>query len=110
MLANQASHQLDFELGHSHIPFICRPAEEGAVFVEFPMDTVMTLGTDRFIINPGSVGQPRDGDPRASYAVYDSESNSVMHHRVEYDIAVTQARMEGLGLPKFLISRLAEGK
>ena len=97
-------------LGHSHIPFICRPAEDGAVFVEFPLDTQMNLGTDRFIINPGSVGQPRDGDPRASYAVYDSESDSVVHRRVQYDIAATQAKMEGHGLPQFLISRLAEGK
>ena len=97
-------------LGHSHIPFLCRPTEDGAAFVEFPLDEQLNLGTDRFIINPGSVGQPRDGDPRASYAVYDSERDSVVHHRVQYDIAATQAKMEGHGLPKFLISRLSEGK
>ncbi len=97
-------------LGHSHIPFICRPTEDGAAFVDFPLDEQLNLGTDRFIINPGSVGQPRDGDPRASYAVYDSERDSVLHHRVQYDIAATQAKMEGHGLPKSLISRLSEGK
>ena len=97
-------------VGHSHIPFICRPAEDGAVFLAFPLDTSITLGTDRLIINPGGVGQPRDGDPRASYAIYDSEARAVLHHRVEYDIATTQEKMRWHGLPEFLIDRLAEGR
>lgn len=97
-------------VGHSHIPFVCRPAEKGAVFLEFPLDTPVTLGTERLIINPGGVGQPRDGDPRAAYAIYDSSIEAVSHHRVEYDIPATQLKMVRRGLPKFLADRLAEGR
>ena len=97
-------------VGHSHVPFLCRPAEDGAVFLDFPEDTDVRLGTNRLIINPGGVGQPRDGDPRASYAIYDSDRDLVVHHRVEYDIRATQEKMRIHGLPEFLINRLAEGR
>ncbi len=97
-------------LGHSHIPFLCRPAEDGAVFLDFPLDTPVALGTDRLIINPGGVGQPRDGDPRASYAVHDSDEGAIYHHRVEYDIAATQEKMRRHELPEFLIERLTYGR
>ena len=97
-------------VGHSHIPFICRPRDESAVFLEFPLDTPVSLGTNRLIINPGGVGQPRDGDPRASYAIYDSDEGTVHRHRVDYDIAKTQEKMSVGGLPKYLIDRLANGR
>ena len=97
-------------VGHSHIPFLCRPDENGAVFLDFPLDTPISLGTDRLIINPGGVGQPRDGDPRASYVIYDSDARTVFHHRAEYDIPTTQEKMRAHGLPDFLIDRLAEGR
>ena len=97
-------------VGHSHIPFICRPKDDTAVFLEFPLDTLVSLGTDRLIINPGGVGQPRDGDPRASYAIYDSDEVAVSHHRAEYDIAKTQEKMTERGLPKYLIDRLPNGR
>ena len=97
-------------VGHSHIPFICRPSEDGAVFLEFPLDTPIALGNDRMIINPGGVGQPRDSDPRASYAVYDSEQATVTHHRVKYDIPKTQGKMRDHELPEFLAERLAYGR
>lgn len=97
-------------LGHSHIPFLCRPAENGAMFLNFPLDTPVSLGSDRLIINPGSVGQPRDGDPTASYAIYDSLAETVVHHRVEYDISTTQDKMRKHRLPAFLIERLEEGR
>ena len=97
-------------VGHSHIPFICRPAEKGAEFLAFPLDTPIKLGTDRLIINPGGLGQPRDGDPRASYAVYDSEPGTVIHYRAEYDIPKTQEKMVKHGLPKFLSERLSVGR
>ena len=96
-------------VGHSHIPFICRRVGEGAVFLEFPLDTPIRLGTDRLIINPGGVGQPRDGDPRASYAIYDSAEEAVVHHRVEYDIPTTQEKMRRHGLPDYLVERLTQG-
>ncbi len=98
-------------VGHSHVPFICRPRREsGAAFVEFPLDTPVALGGGRLIVNPGGVGQPRDGDPRASYAVYDEGAGALLHHRVEYDVRATQSKMEEHGLPRFLIDRLAEGR
>ena len=62
------------------------------------------------IINPGAVGQPRDGDPRASYAIYDSEDNMFRLYRVPYDIRATQDKMVQAGLPITLIMRLEEGK
>ena len=64
----------------------------------------------KLVINPGGVGQPRDGDPRAAYAVYDSEQKTITVHRVEYDIPATQRLMEDAGLPRWLIDRLAIGR
>ena len=97
-------------VGHSHLPFICRPQENGAVFLEFPVDRPVVLGKDRVIINPGGVGQPRDGDPKASYAIYDTDDGSITHQRAEYDIPTTQEKMAERGLPKYLADRLAHGR
>ena len=97
-------------VGHSHLPFICRPQEDGGVFLEFPVDRPVTLGKDRMIINPGGVGQPRDGDPTASYAIYNSDDGSITHHRAEYDIPTTQEKMAERGLPKYLADRLSHGR
>lgn len=63
----------------------------------------------RVILNPGSVGQPRDGDPRASYAIYDSRTGVFEVFRVRYDIARTQAEIREAGLPEVLASRLEIG-
>jgi len=67
------------------------------------------LGEERLIINPGAVGQPRDGDPRASYAIYDSKAGQVKLHRVPYDITATQAKMVEQRLPMRLVARLSRG-
>ena len=63
----------------------------------------------RLIINTGGVGQPRDGDARASYAVYDSEQGAIHYYRVPYDVATTQLKMMDYGLPSRLITRLSYG-
>ncbi len=98
-------------VGHSHVPFICRPDPEiGAAFMSPSYGHPFVLGERRLIVNPGSVGQPRDGDPRAAYAVYDSDSETITHYRVEYDIAATQDKMRAHGLPEFLIERLEYGQ
>jgi diadenosine tetraphosphatase ApaH/serine/threonine PP2A family protein phosphatase len=97
-------------VGHSHIPFVCRPQGDTAVFLEFPLDKPTELGEERLIINPGGVGQPRDGDPRASYALYHSDESTIYHHRAEYDIEATQKKMAERGLPKYLIDRLPQGR
>ncbi|WP_128476967.1 metallophosphoesterase family protein [Halorussus pelagicus] len=62
------------------------------------------------VMNPGSVGQPRDGDPRAAYAVLDLDDLSVTEHRVEYDVAAVQAAVEDAGLPSRIGERLEHGK
>ena len=61
------------------------------------------------IINPGAVGQPRDSDPRAAYAIYDSDRMSVAFHRVAYDRPTTQRKMKEKGLPRYLWMRLEFG-
>ena len=96
-------------VGHTHIPFVFEEAEGMANEGYLGHGDSLELGEKRLIINPGGVGQPRDNDPRASYAVYDSETRTLAHYRVAYDLAVTQEKMEEAGLPHFLISRLASG-
>jgi diadenosine tetraphosphatase ApaH/serine/threonine PP2A family protein phosphatase len=63
----------------------------------------------RAILNPGSVGQPRDRDPRASFAIFSTDENTWDYHRVPYDVQSVQARMEEAGLPERHIIRLAAG-
>ncbi|NGM68679.1 metallophosphoesterase family protein [Natronolimnobius sp. AArcel1] len=71
-------------------------------------------GVERFaegiVVNPGSVGQPRDGDPRAGYAVVDLEAMTVDTYRVEYDIEAVQTAVSEAGLPERIGSRLARGE
>ena len=64
----------------------------------------------RFLINVGSVGQPRDGDPRAAYGIYKPEEGTFSLKRVPYDIRSTQGKIVAAGLPTFLAARLAEGR
>lgn len=64
----------------------------------------------RYLLNPGSIGQPRDGDPRAAFAISDREHGVIEFWRVPYDIAAVQVRMTTAGLPQPLISRLAAGR
>lgn len=64
----------------------------------------------RYLINPGSVGQPRDGDARAAFATYDATTGVVRLHRVNYDVPAAQSRITAAGLPEGLARRLAVGK
>ena len=98
-------------VGHSHMPLVFEQSPDGAgcEFHELEPNNWLLLGENRLIINPGSVGQPRDGDPRASYAVYDSHHHAVIHRRVAYDVGTTQRRMVEFDLPVRLITRLADG-
>ena len=97
-------------VGHSHIPFICREGGRDGGFEPFYEDVEVTLGDDRLIINPGGVGQPRDGDPRPSYMIYDVERGTIERHRVTYNIGVTQEKMRRAGLPESLADRLNFGR
>ena len=97
-------------VGHSHIPFLCREKDSVALFGPFVEDEDETLGQERLIVNPGGVGQPRDGDPRPSYALYDSDAGTITRRRVTYDIALTQEKMRRASLPDYLIQRLSHGR
>jgi diadenosine tetraphosphatase ApaH/serine/threonine PP2A family protein phosphatase len=73
--------------------------------LSIPMDA-----SNRYLVNPGSVGQPRDGDPRAGFAIVDIAAKEVTIHRVEYPISKAQARILEEGLPDVLAQRLALGR
>ena len=98
-------------VGHSHIPALFA-MDETAGELNFYMvgdgDTV-DLNLGRLILNPGSVGQPRDGDPRAAYALLDDDSLTWEFHRVTYDVAETQRRMREHKMPHRLVERLEHG-
>ena len=98
-------------VGHSHVPLLFDyDNESGACFLlDLALESPLRLGEHRLIINPGGVGQPRDGDPRASYIIYDSDEGTIWHYRIPYDIAITQEKMMNHGLPVILAERLSYG-
>lgn len=96
--------------GHTHVPVVVAADRKGLSIVSFEPEQPFELGGDRLFLNPGSVGQPRDGDPRASYAVLDIDERTIEYRRVAYKVGVTQERMRRAGLPKALVNRLAFGR
>jgi diadenosine tetraphosphatase ApaH/serine/threonine PP2A family protein phosphatase len=98
-------------VGHTHVPvlFGLDSTRERVDDITPPLNVPVELGPVRFIINPGSVGQPRDGDPRASYVLLDTGAKSVEFRRVAYPFRVTQQKMTELGLPPRLVTRLQYG-
>jgi predicted phosphodiesterase len=93
--------------GHTHVPSLFRAdgrAEPGRVRYETPYPLA-----PRAFLNPGSVGQPRDGDPRSAYAVLDLAVGTVTFHRSPYRIAQTQQRIRERGLPAIFADRLGFG-
>jgi diadenosine tetraphosphatase ApaH/serine/threonine PP2A family protein phosphatase len=98
--------------GHTHLPVVFR--RDPAVFDGFVPDGAVTAvplaAGVRYLINVGSVGQPRDGDPRAAFGIYDSEEPSVRMRRVVYPVASAQRRILNAGLPSTLANRLAVGR
>jgi len=98
-------------LGHTHIQlYISEDMARRGVPPIHPTDgDVLEMAGERYIVNPGSVGQPRDNDPNAAFAIFDTEARQVTFRRVPYDIAETQAQMEAAGLPRPLITRLVLG-
>jgi predicted phosphodiesterase len=97
-------------VGHSHLPlaFTVNPSGDSVTRAILLPGVVQKIET-RCIFNPGSVGQPRDHDPRASYGILDPEEQTWEIHRVAYDIKATQKAIEKAGLPEKLCKRLAEG-
>lgn len=98
-------------LGHTHVPLEITENEAlGDREARHPSaSTALTFDATRYIINPGSVGQPRDGDPRAAYAMYEPSASRITFRRVSYDVAATQVQMREVGLPDALVRRLARG-
>ncbi len=98
-------------IGHSHVPIYFRKDyERGCQLLRPDNGTRIDLsGETRFIINPGSVGQPRDGDRRAAYAMLDLDTYTLRFYRVDYEIGKTQKQMREFGLPVALIRRLQFG-
>lgn len=96
-------------LGHSHKPIVYGHDYAGATVALRP-DKIALEKESRYIVNIGSVGQPRDGDPRACYALFDADTDTIDYRRVAYDVATAQAKMAAANLPDYLIERLSSGK
>jgi predicted phosphodiesterase len=98
-------HQGGFSYRDGQIGIIQLRPDHGPKFAALRMEP----GT-RYLLNPGSIGQPRDGDPRAAFAVADLEHHIIEYWRVPYDIAAVQKRMEKAGLPFQLVERIGAGR
>ena len=98
-------------VGHTHVPSVFT-LEGGRVRAERIVgerELALDRPEARFILNPGSVGQPRDGEPRAAFLVIDTERRSASWRRVAYSVERTQDRMRRVGLPRRLVERLTHG-
>lgn len=93
--------------GHTHVPkaFI----HENGVTEEYAPEDFSITPNRKYFINVGSVGQPRDGNNKASYVLYDTDINAVFFRRIEYDIQTAQQKIIDAGLPEVLASRLEKG-
>jgi predicted phosphodiesterase len=93
--------------GHTHVPRVYVKSDRVR---EVPAESVVIEESSKYFINVGSVGQPRDGDWRACYAIYDMIHKVVVFRRIEYDIVKTQEKIIAAGLPEILAYRIAEGR
>lgn len=105
-------------VGHTHVPVVfeydCSTRQPARILSSAGELAEVRLGPSaegmRYVINPGSVGQPRDGDPRASFAILDTQAKTLAVRRVAYDIAGAQRKIREAGLPELLAHRLAVGR
>ena len=95
-------------VGHSHVPGVWSVGSSGPDHEPRP-ETVLSEPGRRYIVNVGSVGQPRDRDPRAAYALWDVAAGRVEIRRIAYDVATARRKIETAGLPRFLADRLVLG-
>lgn len=96
-------------IGHSHVPLAISLDGRRVVGGIAEPDHETDLGPSRRLLNPGSVGQPRDGDPRAAWLLLDTDAERASFRRIEYPIALTQAEIRERGLPEVLAARLEHG-
>jgi diadenosine tetraphosphatase ApaH/serine/threonine PP2A family protein phosphatase len=98
-------------VGHTHIPYAWNLTTDGAMrAVGVPPDGVLDVSEGRWLVNPGSVGQPRDRDARAAWALLDLDARTVTFRRTPYDVAGAQNAILRAGLPPLLATRLSEGR
>jgi predicted phosphodiesterase len=97
--------------GHTHFPFVYAEKDQivEGTFLEGRANEVKLEKGVRYLINPGSVGQPRDRNPMAAYAIYDTDARTVKFYRVEYDVAEAQRKILDQNLPPALAERLTLG-
>jgi predicted phosphodiesterase len=97
--------------GHTHFPFLYtkRDSVVEGTFLEGNLNEVKLEKGVTYLINPGSVGQPRDRNPRAAFAIYESETHVLKFYRLEYDVAEAQKKILKAGLPAALAERLSLG-
>lgn len=96
--------------GHTHVPSVFWNTHEGRTKTSPLIEGENVLAPPgRYLINPGAVGQPRDGDPRAACAIWDSASGALLYTRIEYDIAGAQEAIARTGMPAVEAVRLARG-
>ena len=111
--AAQAFAETEFSLaffGHTHVPCLISEQADGVDWRDLEPGVTLELPThERHLVNVGSVGQPRDRDPRAAYVVYDSEQRLLEIRRIAYPVAKAQRRILRAGLPSLLADRLAVG-
>jgi diadenosine tetraphosphatase ApaH/serine/threonine PP2A family protein phosphatase len=96
-------------IGHSHVPIVATLADGDLRAAHAPEGTEGELAGGRLLLNPGSVGQPRDGDPRAAWLLLDLDSGVASFRRVEYAVERTMDEIHKAGLPEALAERLAFG-
>jgi predicted phosphodiesterase len=100
--------------GHSHIAVVIAKQPDESLYVKFPKaDEVLQIDPSlysQYLINPGSVGQPRDGNWLGSAAIIDTESMTIKFHRFEYNVIAAQGKIRQAGLPEMLAERLARGR
>ncbi len=97
--------------GHTHCPVAFELSSEGlGSFAPSDQSRVQLIDGSKHLVNPGSVGQPRDGDPRAAYAIVDEDARCVDMFRVKYAVGEAQAKVIKAGLPEVLVQRLALGR
>jgi len=95
--------------GHTHRPRVFTHLAGRSVRMFDPGPDLIAAPGRRYLINPGSVGQPRNGDPRAHYLIFDAEDGHILFKRIEYDVRAAQERILAAGLPAALAARLAQG-
>jgi predicted phosphodiesterase len=98
-------------VGHTHIPIIIVLENEKEVYVHQGTSIDWTnMPQARFLINTGSVGQPRDRNPKSCYGILDTDAKTFAFRRIDYDIAKAQQKMRKIKMPDFLITRLKDGR